>query len=99
MLAIDIYSTDSDGNVTSFCIIWHDEKLNTGYFEPVGTDKNHRHKGLGKATLNAGLRHLMQAGVRKAYVGSSGDDWKALYYAAGFTHSVAFHPWMKELEL
>ena len=95
---LDLYSTDSDGNVTSFCIVWYDEELNIGYFEPVGTDANHRRKGLGKATLNAGLRTLKQAGVSRAYVGSAGDDRRSFYNASGFTNSVAFHPWMKELE-
>ncbi len=95
---LDLYTTDSDGNVTSFCIIWYDEELNIGYFEPVGTDANHRRKGLGKATVNAGLRTLRQAGVSRAYVGSAGDDRRSFYNASGFTNSVAFHPWMKELE-
>jgi len=97
-MLIDLYSTDIDGNVSSFCIIWYDEELNIGYFEPVGTDANHRYRGLGKATLNAGLKCLMQAGASKAYVGSVGDDRRSFYNAAGFTNSVFFHPWMKELE-
>ena len=94
----DLYSTDSDGNVTSFCIIWYDEELNIGHFEPVGTDVNHRRKGLGKATLNAGLKYLKQAGVSKAYVGSAGDYRRSFYNASGFTNSIAFYAWMKELE-
>jgi GNAT superfamily N-acetyltransferase len=94
----DLHTTDSDGSVTSFCIIWYDEELNIGYFEPVGTDVNHRRKGLGRATLNAGLQCLKQAGVSKAYVGSAGDDRRSFYNASGFTNSVAFYPWMKELE-
>lgn len=94
----DLYSTDRDGNVTSFCIIWYDAELNIGYFEPVGTDANHRRKGLGRATINFGLKYLKQAGVSKAYVGSAGDQWMSFYDASGFTNRVAFHPWMKELE-
>jgi len=94
----DLYTTDRHGNVTSFCIIWYDEELNICDFEPVGTDAAHRRKGLGKATLNAGLRTLKQAGVSRAYVGSAGDYRMSFYNASGFTNRVAFHPWMKELE-
>ncbi|OGO30579.1 MAG: hypothetical protein A2Z29_11425 [Chloroflexi bacterium RBG_16_56_11] len=94
----DLYTKDSGGNVTSFCIIWYDEELNIGYFEPVGTDASHRHKGLGRATLNAGLRCLKQAGVSRAYVGSFGDERMSFYRTSGFTSRLAFHPWTKELE-
>ena len=83
--------------VTSFCIIRYDEELNIGYFEPIGTDVNHRRKGLGYAILNAGLQYLKQAGVSKVYVGSAGDDRRSFYNASGFNNSVAFNPWMKEL--
>ena len=41
--------------VTSFCIIRYDEELNIGYFEPIGTDVNHRRKGLGYARYMSGL--------------------------------------------
>ena len=91
----DLYTTDSEGNVTSFCTIWYDEELNIGCFEPVGTDAAHRRKGLGKATLNAGLRLLKQAAVGRAYVGSAGDDRMSFYHSSGFTSRAAFHPWMK----
>jgi len=94
----DLYTTDTDGNVSSFCIIWYDEELNIGYFEPVGTDSDHRRKGLGKAVLNAGLKRLKQAGVSRACVGSAGDDRKSFYNVSGFTDSLAFHPWTKELD-
>lgn len=94
----DLYTTDIEGNVTSFCIIWYDDELNIGCFEPVGTDVNHRRKGLGRATLNAGLKILKQAGVNRAYVGSAGDYRRAFYHASGFTNNIAFYPWMKKLK-
>ncbi len=93
----DLYTTDRFGRVTSFCIIWCDEVLNIGYFEPVGTDVNHRRKGLGRAIINAGLQCLKKTGVSKAYVGCAGEDRRSFYNTAGFINSVAFHPWRKEL--
>jgi GNAT superfamily N-acetyltransferase len=93
----DLYTTDRERNITSFCIIWYDEELNIGYFEPVGTDANHRRKGLGKATLNAGLQCLKQVGVDNAYVGASSEERRAFYKASGFTNYVSFHPWKKQL--
>jgi GNAT superfamily N-acetyltransferase len=93
----DLYTTDSAGNISSFCIVWYDSELNLGYFEPVGTDFKHRRKGLGAATLNAGLIRLIKSGTGRAYVGSAGDDRRSFYGAAGFTESAAFYPWVKEL--
>lgn len=93
----DLYTTDSEGNVTSFCIVWYDKELNIGYFEPVATDANHRKKGLGRATLNIGLQRLKKKGAERAFVGSSGDLRKAFYNASGFTQRITIHPWVKEL--
>ena len=88
----DLYTMDSEENVTSFCIIWYDEELNIGYFELVGTDAGHRRTGLGKATLNAGLQRLKKAGIKRAYVGSFGNDRMSFYNASGFNNRIAFHP-------
>jgi GNAT superfamily N-acetyltransferase len=95
---LDLYTTDSEGRVMSFCTIWYDRELNVGYFEPVGTDASARRRGVGRATLNAGLRRLKEAGADRAYVGSSGDNRWAFYNASGFPDSAAFHPWRRELE-
>lgn len=91
----DLYTTDLNGEVTSFCIIWYDEELNIAYFEPVGTVAEHRRKGLGRATLSAGLQTLKKAGVDKAYVGSYGNERMAFYNASGFNCRSAYHPWSK----
>jgi hypothetical protein len=93
----DLYTTESDGNVCSFCIIWFDEELNIGYFEPVGTAENHRLKGLGRGTLNVGLKLLKEAGATMAFVGASGDERMSFYKASGFNNRIAFHPWAKTL--
>lgn len=94
---LDLYTSDVDGNVSSSCTIWYDEELNIGYFEPVSTDARHRRKGLGRAMLNAGLRRLKHAGADKAYVGSAGGDRRTFYNASGFSNSIAFYPWTREL--
>lgn len=93
----DLYTMDIDSKITSNCNIWFDNELNIGYFEPVSTDSDHRRKGLGQATLNEGLKRLKQSGVIRAYVGSYGNDRKAFYNASGFTNSIAFYPWTKDI--
>jgi GNAT superfamily N-acetyltransferase len=93
----DLFTRDVNGAISSFCIIWVDDELDVAYFEPVGTDPDHQRRGLGTATLNEGLLRLRSFGVKKAYVGASGDWRGAFYGAAGFHAGVAFRPWRKRL--
>ncbi len=93
----DFYTTDSKGEVVSFCIIWIDPELNVGYIEPVGTDAQHRMKGLARATINIGLHRLKQAGINKAFVGSYGDDRMKFYNLSGFTNRITLHTWSRNI--
>jgi mycothiol synthase len=93
----DLFTRDAGSTVTSFCIIWVDAELKTGYFEPVGTHPEHQRRGLGGATLSEGLRRLKHIGIRRAYVGAGGDWRKAFYTSAGFTGAILFRPWQKHL--
>lgn len=92
---LDLFTRDADGAISSFCIIWVDDGLDIAYFEPVGTHPDHQRRGLGRTTLNEGLRRLRDIGTKKAYVGASG-DWRGTFYkSAGFDSAVAFRPWRK----
>jgi len=92
----DLYTTDSKGDVVSFCIIWIEPELNVGYIEPVGTDAQHRKKGLARATINVGLHRLKQAGINKAFVGSYGNDRMNFYDVSGFTNRITLHTWSRQ---
>ncbi|EKD44408.1 MAG: hypothetical protein ACD_71C00145G0002, partial [uncultured bacterium (gcode 4)] len=55
--------------------------------EPLGTDSKHRRKGLSKALINEGINRLIEKGIKKLYVGSDQDFYKAI----GFKEDAAFN--------
>ncbi len=92
----EIMTQDKDGNLCSFCVVWYDDKLKIGMFEPVCTRINYRMKGLGKQMLIEGLRRLKDIGAEKAYVESFGDSRRAFYNSAGFITYDSDYPWRKK---
>lgn len=75
-----------DGTLAAFAVTWHDHLNRTGLFEPVGTHKEHRRRGLGRAIILYGLQKMASAGMRFATVAHFGDNQAArrLYQACGF---------------
>ena len=75
-----------DGEFGSYCICWFDPQSRTGLFEPLGTRRAHRGKGLGKAVMCEGLRRLRELGARTTFVTAIHDNEAArsLYQSAGF---------------
>ena len=75
-----------DGQFAAFCIIWFDTLNKTGYFEPVGTHKVYRRKGLARALMLWSMRHMQTHGLETAVVchevGNPGST--ALYASLGF---------------
>jgi ribosomal protein S18 acetylase RimI-like enzyme len=82
----DLVVESPDGQVASFCIIWPDPVNHIGLFEPVGTQTEFQHKGLGRAVVTAGLRTLRACGMDRAMVCVENDNTAALklYEAVGF---------------
>ncbi len=78
-----------DGSLAAFTVTWHDPVNRTGLFEPVGTHRDHRRRGLGAAMLRYALRAMASAGMEYATVVNEGanEASRALY------HSVGFKPW------
>lgn len=85
-----------DGSFVAFALAWFDPVNCIGMFEPVGTDPDHRRRGLGKAVLYRGMWALQALGAQLAYVGT-GDAVPAnvLYRAAGFADCDIEYPWQK----
>ena len=81
---LDIVVADIDGSFASSCIIWYDEELNIGMFEPVGTHPDYLRKGLGRAVLIEGLRRLKEMGAERAFVEAYGDKKYDFYKSVGF---------------
>lgn len=67
-------------------ICWHDDLDSCGELEPVGTNEEHRGKGLAFAVLSRILRNLKAYGAETAYVRTDKDNVPAvrLYQKLGF---------------
>ncbi len=75
-----------DGTYVAFSLIWYDHLNRTGLFEPVGTHKDHRRRGFGRAMILYGMQHMAAAGMEFATVAHFGQNEAArgLYQACGF---------------
>ncbi len=75
------------GSLAAFTVTWLDRVNQTGLFEPVGTHRDHRRRGLGKALLLFAMRRMAEAGMSRAQVVNEGTNpaSAALYRSAGFS--------------
>ena len=75
-----------DGALAAFTKIWYDRRNRTGLFEPVGTHKNHRRRGLGRAVVLYGMRLMASEGMVRAQVVNECENEasRALYCDCGF---------------
>jgi ribosomal protein S18 acetylase RimI-like enzyme len=74
------------GIFVAFTVTWYDHLNRTGLFEPVGTHKDHRRRGFGRALLMYGMQQMAAAGMEYATVANFGDNEAArkLYQTCGF---------------
>jgi ribosomal protein S18 acetylase RimI-like enzyme len=82
----DLVAVAPDGRVAAFAIVWTDDVLRIGQFEPVGTDPDFVRRGLGRAVMGAGLARLAAEGMTHARVMTNGENIAAigLYESCGF---------------
>jgi GNAT superfamily N-acetyltransferase len=75
-----------DGTFAAFTVTWYDHLNRTGLFEPVGTHKDHRRRGFGRAIIMYGMQQMAAAGMKFATVAHFGHNEAArgLYQACGF---------------
>lgn len=75
-----------DGRAAAFCIVWSDPVNGIGQIEPVGTHPDFQRKGLGRAVMLAGMRHLQSLGMRSVRICVLTDNPAAvkLYESVGF---------------
>lgn len=75
-----------EGHVAAFCIAWPDVVSRIGQIEPVGTHPDLQRKGLGKAVMLAGMRHLQSLGMLSARICVLANNPSAfkLYESVGF---------------
>ncbi len=75
-----------DGQFAAFLIYWPDPVSRSGLFEPVGCHADFRRLGLTKALMFAGMRRMVERGMRTAMVlhETANAASTALYASAGF---------------
>ena len=92
---LDIVIESKDGAFASSCIIWYDQVLKIGMFEPVGTHPDYLRRGLGREVIIEGLRRLKELGAERAYVEAYGDKRYGFYKSAGFESQDIDYPFIK----
>lgn len=90
---LDLFIINELGEVVSFCVIWWEKANKVAILEPVGTHKDYRRRGLGKAVLYEGFNRLKGLGAVKVYVGSD----QPFYRQIGFEPEFTTHSWKKHL--
>ncbi len=77
-----------DGSFAAYTLCWLDEDNGVAELEPVGTHRDHRRKGLARATSLAALRRAHELGARVGIVYARADEAypvpKRLYESIGF---------------
>ncbi len=78
-----------DGTLAATAIIWLDEATGTAEFEPVGTHRDYRRRGLGTALQLHGMHQAKAAGATRMLVACRGAPTRPaarnLYYGVGFS--------------
>lgn len=90
---LDLYVVGPGGEFVSSCIVWYDEHNRMGFFEPVSTHLDFRHRGFGRAVVMEGIRRISALGAEKARVGSD----QPFYEAIGFRKKYAGYLWTREI--
>ena len=82
----DLVAVAPEGTIASFAIVWPDDALSLGQFEPVGTHPAFQRRGLARALLHEGLGRLAARGIGRARVMTGGANERAqrTYLDAGF---------------
>ena len=89
---LDLYIVAPDGEIASFCIVWHDVRNKIGILEPVGTVPAHRKKGLAREVVYECLRRVSALGAERVIVGGG----QTFYQSIGFEKTITCYGWVKE---
>jgi len=94
---LHVLAAAPNGTLASTAIIWLDEATRTAEFEPVGTHRDYRRRGLGAALLLHGMRRAKAAGATRMLVGCLGAP--AHPAARGLYYSIGFRPFTQDVPL
>lgn len=81
-----VIAIETNGRVLAFADVFFDLENRIAEFEPVGTRQPLQRRGLAKAVLTRGLRHMVDAGMQQAVVRTGFDNTSAIaaYTSVGF---------------
>jgi ribosomal protein S18 acetylase RimI-like enzyme len=95
---LDIVAVAPGGALVAFTTVWYDDVTRTAYIEPVGTEPDHRRRGLATAVMAEGLRRVERLGCVRAFVGGYGPATFALYgTATNFVDCERSEEWRRHL--
>jgi mycothiol synthase len=82
----EIVVESPDGRIVALAVYWIDELNRTGHFEPVGTHRDFRRRGLARAAMVEAMRRMAAAGMRAATITHEAENVAALrlYESLGF---------------
>jgi predicted N-acetyltransferase YhbS len=92
---LNIVAVAPDGAYASYCGMWQDHANRVCYVEPVCTDPDYRHMGLGRAAVLEGIRRCGAEGATIATVGSD----QPFYMSMGFSKLFDINLWSREWEV
>jgi mycothiol synthase len=83
----EIVAVAPDGTIAAYTVFWTDERNQIGHIEPLGTHREFRRLGLGRAGIVEALRRMRDAGMTSVSVNHNADNIAArrLYASLGFT--------------
>jgi mycothiol synthase len=93
---LDLLAAAPDGSIASFATFWFDDATRTTYIEPVATVPEHLRKGLARAVITEGLRHVQRMGAVRAFVGGMEAGPNALYSTTLSPDCDVLEQWVKE---
>lgn len=80
-----------DGELASYCGIWHNRPNAYAYVEPVATVPAHRRKGLGAAVVREAIRRAGIDGAKTVFIWSN----MKLYQSVGFKRIATHNCWTR----
>ena len=88
---LNIVVVAPDGGFASYCGMWYEPRHRIALLEPVATDPDFRHLGLGGAAVREGIRRCGREGATVAYVGTA----MPFYLSIGFRRICRFSVWRR----
>ena len=96
---LDVRAFYQDTLLASGCTCWVDEVGHYGQFQPVGTEEEHRRKGLASAVMTRAMENLRRYGAERVFVWTDKnlDPAVRLYQSLGFCVTHEDCAWGREV--